>query len=204
MTAPSMMPKKDETLFQYWASFSPFAPWVGVEWRFAPMFRTDKDAGETAKKAARKAVKSASNVSREASKLASDGAAKSAERAGKAATKAVENATLATVMATKAAADRAAEASESFGKAAEDAVELMSAPGGLFSAPPAKADDLKKIKGIGPKIEGELNALGVYTFEQISKFTEANLAWADANLSTIKAAPWRENWTEQAKALMGK
>lgn len=36
-------------------------------------------------------------------------------------------------------------------------------------------DDLKLIKGIGPKMEEKLNAAGVYTFDQMSRLTTAEL-----------------------------
>lgn len=211
MPAPSLMPQKDETLFHYWASFSPLAPWVGVDWRFAPLFKTE--AAATATKVAKKSVKSASQVTREASKIASDSVAKSTARAGKTAAKVVETAKETTVIASKAVAESAAETQETLQKAAVEAqdavqkaaveaVEIMSKPAKLFATPPAKVDDLTLIRGVGPKLAKELNALGVYTFEQIARFTEANLEWADANLSTIKGRPMRDDWVGQATALM--
>jgi len=36
-------------------------------------------------------------------------------------------------------------------------------------------DDLKMIKGVGPKLEEKLNAAGVYSFEQLSQLTAAEL-----------------------------
>ncbi len=36
-------------------------------------------------------------------------------------------------------------------------------------------DDLKKIKGIGPQMEKKLNAVGVMTFEQMSRLTTTDL-----------------------------
>ena len=41
--------------------------------------------------------------------------------------------------------------------------------GYVSDAPPIIPDDLKVIEGIGPKIEGLLNAAGVHTYEQLSK-----------------------------------
>ena len=43
------------------------------------------------------------------------------------------------------------------------------------SATEAEKDDLKKISGIGPFIEEKLNSIGIYTFEQISKFTDNDI-----------------------------
>lgn len=70
-----------------------------------------------------------------------------------------------------------------------------------FSAPRmGVADDLKRISGIGPKIEGTLNDLGVYHFDQISNFTAENVNWVNDHLS-FKGRIEREGWIEQAKAL---
>ena len=44
------------------------------------------------------------------------------------------------------------------------------------------ADDLKRISGVGPKLEGVLNELGFWHFDQIAKWTEAEVAWVDSRL----------------------
>lgn len=61
-------------------------------------------------------------------------------------------------------------------------------------------DDLKQIKGIGPKIEGMLNGLGIYHFDQIAAWTRKETAWVDDRLS-FRGRIDRENWVSQAKAL---
>ncbi|MCB0551912.1 MAG: hypothetical protein KDD02_00060 [Phaeodactylibacter sp.] len=40
---------------------------------------------------------------------------------------------------------------------------------GAVVTPPASKDDLKKVEGIGPKIEELLNAAGIYTFQQLAE-----------------------------------
>ncbi len=40
-----------------------------------------------------------------------------------------------------------------------------------YSKRPADADDLKKIKGVGPVIEKRLNKAGIYKYEQIAELT---------------------------------
>jgi len=65
---------------------------------------------------------------------------------------------------------------------------------------PSKPDDLKMISGVGPKIEGILNGLGIYKFEQVSKWKKAERAWVDDHLS-FKGRIDREDWVRQAKAL---
>ncbi|SOC03035.1 NADH-quinone oxidoreductase subunit E [Stappia indica] len=70
----------------------------------------------------------------------------------------------------------------------------------LTGARGGKADDLKRIKGVGPKIEGILNELGVYHFDQIASWTDENKAWVDTRLK-FKGRIDREDWIAQAKVL---
>ncbi len=63
------------------------------------------------------------------------------------------------------------------------------------------ADDLKEIKGVGPKLEALLNTLGFYHFDQIADWTEAELAWVDDNLEGFKGRASRDGWIGQARTL---
>lgn len=73
-------------------------------------------------------------------------------------------------------------------------------PSGLSTARDGKADDLKKISGVGPKLEETLNSLGVFHFDQIAVWNGDNVAWVDDYLS-FKGRIDREDWITQAKAL---
>ena len=66
----------------------------------------------------------------------------------------------------------------------------------------AGADDLGLIKGIGPKLKALLNAAGIFHFDQISKWTADNVAWADAHFPGFKGCASRDAWPEQADALV--
>jgi len=68
---------------------------------------------------------------------------------------------------------------------------------------PAKPDDLKLISGIGPKLEGVLHGLGIYKFEQISKWKKAERDWVDGYLN-FKGRIDRDEWVAQAKKLAKK
>lgn len=68
---------------------------------------------------------------------------------------------------------------------------------------PAKPDDLKLISGVGPKLEGILNGLGIYKFEQISQWKKAERNWVDEHLK-FKGRIDRDEWVKQAKSLMKK
>ncbi|MCL5775500.1 NADH-quinone oxidoreductase subunit NuoE [Limibaculum sp. FT325] len=62
------------------------------------------------------------------------------------------------------------------------------------------ADDLKKISGVGPKLESLLNELGVFHFDQIAAWTDDEIAWVDERLK-FKGRIEREGWIAQAQAL---
>ncbi|UWR34632.1 NADH-quinone oxidoreductase subunit E [Sulfitobacter sp. W027] len=63
------------------------------------------------------------------------------------------------------------------------------------------ADDLKKIKGVGPKLEQMLNGMGFYHFDQIAQWGPEEVAWVDQNLEGFKGRVSRDNWVEQAARL---
>ena len=94
------------------------------------------------------------------------------------------------------AAAGSAEAGEEE-KAAEEGTkpETLTAPRG------GKADNLKEIKGVGPKLETLLNEMGFYHFDQIAGWTDAEIAWVDANLKGFKGRVTRDDWVGQARIL---
>ncbi|OUD08702.1 NADH-quinone oxidoreductase subunit E [Marivivens niveibacter] len=73
----------------------------------------------------------------------------------------------------------------------------------LTAARDGGADDLKQISGVGPKLEGVLNELGFYHFDQIAKWTDAEVAWVDARLK-FKGRIERDGWIAQAAELAKK
>ncbi|WP_299023793.1 endonuclease [uncultured Sulfitobacter sp.] len=77
----------------------------------------------------------------------------------------------------------------------DDAPALM-----LSAARPEGKDDLKLISGVGPKLEGTLNDLGIYHFDQVAKFQKADIEWVDARLR-FKGRIERDDWMSQAKIL---
>ncbi|MEM6385717.1 MAG: NADH-quinone oxidoreductase subunit NuoE [Pseudomonadota bacterium] len=74
-------------------------------------------------------------------------------------------------------------------------------PKGLSEARGGQPDDLKKIKGIGPKLEKLLHTLGFFHFDQVAGWTEAEIAWVDENLEGFKGRVTRDDWVAQAKVL---
>jgi len=70
----------------------------------------------------------------------------------------------------------------------------------LFVAPAGAADDLKLISGVGPVLEGRLNALGITKWSQVAAFTADDIAKVEDSLS-FKGRVTRDNWLAQAAAL---
>ena len=66
-----------------------------------------------------------------------------------------------------------------------------------------KADDLKQISGVGPKIEQVLNARGIRSFSVIAGWSEEDAARIDAELG-FDGRIARDGWIAQAKALAAK
>ena len=62
------------------------------------------------------------------------------------------------------------------------------------------ADDLKKVKGIGPANEKKLNSFGIYHFDQIANWSAGQAEWIGKELS-FPGRIEREDWIEQAKVL---
>ena len=68
--------------------------------------------------------------------------------------------------------------------------------------PASKAkDDLKEIKGIGPKIEATLNEMGVTTFAQIAAWKKEDIEAMSSKLGNFKDRITRDEWVKKAKKL---
>lgn len=63
------------------------------------------------------------------------------------------------------------------------------------------ADDLKMIKGVGPKLETMLHALGFFHYDQVAAWTKGEVSWVDENLEGFKGRVSRDKWVSQAKTL---
>ncbi|MCT8328536.1 NADH-quinone oxidoreductase subunit NuoE [Albidovulum sediminis] len=81
------------------------------------------------------------------------------------------------------------------------AAEKPKKPRGLKAARKGGADDLKLIKGVGPKLEALLHGLGYFHFDQIAAWGPAEVAWVDDNLEGFKGRVSRDGWVAQAREL---
>ncbi len=68
------------------------------------------------------------------------------------------------------------------------------------AAQPEAKDDLKRISGLGPKIEMKLNGLGITTLAAIAEWSTEQAARVDAELG-LDGRVTRDDWVGQAKAL---
>jgi NADH-quinone oxidoreductase subunit E len=86
-------------------------------------------------------------------------------------------------------------------KSDEKATVAAKKPRTMKAPRKAGADDLKLIKGVGPKLEKLLNTLGFYHFDQIAKWSAGELSWVDENLEGFKGRASRDEWVSQADTL---
>ncbi|MGB0499050.1 MAG: hypothetical protein ACPGID_11980 [Rubricella sp.] len=139
----AVAPRPDETLVDYWLSFLPVAPIMGLEYRPAKIW----------------------------------------------------NFGFAEEIEATPAASRVQEPVEE--------AEVVAAPAAVAPAATAAESDLTKIKGIGAKLQAELNELGLYTIAQLAEYTEADIARISDAMTAFKDRPVRDDWVGQAKALLG-
>lgn len=96
------------------------------------------------------------------------------------------------------------EVSDAIASSADDvsdrASNLLSSLG-TFDPSTQKADDLKKISGVGPKMEQKLHELGIFTFEQVSKMTDTEYDLLDSITGEFPGRAKRDDWAGQADKL---
>ncbi|MGB2373227.1 MAG: hypothetical protein ACPIA6_05985, partial [Poseidonia sp.] len=95
--------------------------------------------------------------------------------------------------------EKALKQAEELERVAAKAEKIDFATLGVASA--SEKDDLKAIKGIGPFIEEKLNALGIYTFEQVSKMTAKIEEEVNVAIEFFPGRVKRDEWAKQAKTL---
>jgi predicted flap endonuclease-1-like 5' DNA nuclease len=100
----------------------------------------------------------------------------------------------------------AAEETQVEERAVQEPAFAPTAPAAPLEAAPqpvsaGEADDLRKIKGIGPKLVTTLHALGITRYAQIAAWTDADLDALDTQLGAFAGRPRRDSWVEQARLL---
>ena len=95
--------------------------------------------------------------------------------------------------------EKALKQAEELERVAAKAEKIDFATLGVASA--SEKDDLKSIKGIGPFIEEKLNALGIFTFEQVSKMTAKIEEEVNVAIEFFPGRVKRDEWAKQAKQM---
>ena len=88
-------------------------------------------------------------------------------------------------------------------KSTSEAAAPARKPAVLSEARGGAPDDLKRIKGVGPKLEKLLHSMGFFHFDQIAAWTGEETAWVGENLEGFKGRVTRDEWVAQAKELAG-
>jgi predicted flap endonuclease-1-like 5' DNA nuclease len=83
----------------------------------------------------------------------------------------------------------------------DDEAGPESDPVPVTPAPPGTADDLTRIKGLGPKIAALLGEFGIVSFAQIAAWEPADVERIDARLGRFSGRITRDKWVEQARLL---
>src|SRR5690606_10365739 len=81
------------------------------------------------------------------------------------------------------------------------AADTAPPPPGKPNIPPAvgEPDNLRLIKGVGPKLNSLLNNLGITRFDQIAEWKEAEIEEVDKYLESFSGRITRDSWIGQAK-----
>ncbi len=110
------------------------------------------------------------------------------------------------------AAQEEAQRAEAASAVQDEAQATAPEPASTPASPPAStpetagksaapADDLRKIKGLGPKMQKLLVSLEVTRYAQIAAWSEADLDDLDTKLGAFAGRPRRDKWVEQARLL---
>ena len=101
--------------------------------------------------------------------------------------------------AAKAAEEKAKTEAEAKAAAEKEKAQAGEKPELLHAPRNGEKDDLTLIKGIGPKVEEQLNAAGIFHMDQIANWTEANIKWLELHTSFAHRAT-KDQWADQAKS----
>ena len=103
----------------------------------------------------------------------------------------------------------AKSAPEGRGLAGEAAAATTNVAGEIISAPVRRelseqegpADDLARIKGVGPRFADALRALGFYRFEQLARLSPTEIERLDGQLGAFRGRIVRDRIVDQADYL---
>ena len=82
-----------------------------------------------------------------------------------------------------------------------EVTEVPLAPAIAVPVPTGAPDDLRRIKGLGPKVAAQLGDLGIVRFDQLAALDADAQASLDAQLGAFAGRMARDRWIEQAALL---
>ena len=81
---------------------------------------------------------------------------------------------------------------------------LANEPAAALPAPEPEKDDLKLISGIGPALEGKLNAAGISGYRQLATLSAADIERIESEVIHFSGRISRDDWISQARELYAK
>jgi len=85
-----------------------------------------------------------------------------------------------------------------------DRIDVMLERTGTFNPENQTADNLQKLKAVGPFLEQRLHQVGLYTYVQVSKLTQDDFELLDEVIENFPNSSQREDWVTQATELKNK
>ncbi|MBI6117128.1 NrfD/PsrC family molybdoenzyme membrane anchor subunit [Salegentibacter maritimus] len=86
----------------------------------------------------------------------------------------------------------------------KDRIDAMLGRTGSFNPENQTADNLQKLKAVGPFLEQRLHQLGLYTYVQVSKLAKDDFELLDEVIENFPNASMRGDWVAQATELKNK
>ncbi|SDR77563.1 NrfD/PsrC family molybdoenzyme membrane anchor subunit [Christiangramia echinicola] len=86
----------------------------------------------------------------------------------------------------------------------KDRIDEMLGRIGTYDPAKQDADDLTKLKNVGPLLQQHLHQVGIYLFDQVSKLTEQDFELLDEVIENFPIEANREGWVAQANKLKNK
>ncbi len=74
-------------------------------------------------------------------------------------------------------------------------------PQSLAEAMEGQPDELQRIPGIGPALEGRLNEHGIFHFSQIAAWSDAEVAWVEREVQGVSGRASQNDWRGEAARL---
>ncbi|MFD1094234.1 NrfD/PsrC family molybdoenzyme membrane anchor subunit [Salegentibacter chungangensis] len=86
----------------------------------------------------------------------------------------------------------------------KDRIDEMLARIGTYDPASQEADDLTRLKNVGPLLQQHLHQVGIYTYAQVSKLTKDDFELLDEVIENFPNEAQREDWAAQATKLKNK